>query len=64
MVSFLGDVEGTSQGTKVIKNIPTFKTEHWNIIELKPFRKDFSNFQIGLFYVLVAPSRIELLSKV
>ena len=33
--NFSGDTKGASQGTKLIKNIPTFKIEHWNIIELK-----------------------------
>jgi hypothetical protein len=30
-----GDAGGAPQGTKLIKNIPTFKTEYWNIIGLK-----------------------------
>lgn len=30
-----GDAKGALRGTKIIKNIPTFKIEHWNNIELK-----------------------------
>ena len=34
-VRFSGDVQGTLRGTNLIKNIPTFKAEHWNNIGLK-----------------------------
>lgn len=39
-----GDAEGSLQGTKIIKNIPTFKVEHWNIVELKASERDFPTF--------------------